>query len=221
MHLHVPICFYVLTDSLWHFRQGGVINPMQSCQCCVIWNKDFNGGQWPYTDFRRWMRKHPDSTKSPYNVYLLVILCTKCNFRLSSTLTFFERRHLILSLLLFNVKPSIFWFIYIVTAVVQFPNSYIPAARHPRNGQLGVSNAPSVCRHGHRGFMVNMLAIREPTCDDSMPGIAPGSSDPQSTPLHLFHRGGKECTEGFTFVLLPSLHTDSETYKYDSDWNSV
>ena len=36
----------------------------------------------------------------------------------------------------------------------------------------------------------NILAIRGPTRGDVMLGIEPGSSDPQSSPLPLRHRGG-------------------------------
>ena len=36
----------------------------------------------------------------------------------------------------------------------------------------------------------NLLAIRGPICGEAMPGIDPGSSDPQSSPLPLRHRGG-------------------------------
>ena len=36
----------------------------------------------------------------------------------------------------------------------------------------------------------NLLAIRGPTRSEGKPGIEPGSSDPQSSPLPLHHRGG-------------------------------
>ena len=36
----------------------------------------------------------------------------------------------------------------------------------------------------------NLLAIRGPTRGEGKPGIEPGSSDPQSSPLPLHHRGG-------------------------------
>ena len=36
----------------------------------------------------------------------------------------------------------------------------------------------------------NLLAIRGPTRSEGKPGIEPESSDPQSSPLPLRHRGG-------------------------------
>ena len=38
----------------------------------------------------------------------------------------------------------------------------------------------------------NLLAIRGPTRGEGKPGIEPGSSDPQSSPLPLLHRGGQD-----------------------------
>ena len=41
----------------------------------------------------------------------------------------------------------------------------------------------------------NLLAIRGPTRGEGMPGIEPGSSDPQSSPLPLRHRGGLDLVD--------------------------
>ena len=51
----------------------------------------------------------------------------------------------------------------------------------------------------------NLLAIRGPTCGEGMPGIEPGSSDPQSSPLPLRHRGGPQdqnVAHGRTYTLV-------------------
>ena len=86
--------------------------------------------------------------------------------------------------------------------VVQFPNfDLLPGTQ--RHGQLGVFSVPSLPRHGHQD--VRVLAIRGPTRGEGMPGIEPGSSDPQSSPLHMYlyaiAEGSKFVEE--TEILLP------------------
>ena len=77
--------------------------------------------------------------------------------------------------------------------VVQFPNfDLLPGTQ--LHGQLGVFSVPSLPQHGHRDVRRRfyLLAIRGPTHGEDMPGIEPGSSDPQSNSLPLRHRGGRE-----------------------------
>ena len=73
-----------------------------------------------------------------------------------------------------------------------FPNfDLLPGTQ--RHGQLGVFSVPSLPRPGTGTSedVFNLLAIRGPTRGEGKPGIEPGSSDPQSSPLPLRHRGGQ------------------------------
>ena len=76
--------------------------------------------------------------------------------------------------------------------VVQFPNfDLLPGTQ--RHGQLRVFSVPNLpdTGTGTSEDVFNILAIRGPTRGEGMPGIEPGSSDPQSSPLPLRHRGGQ------------------------------
>ena len=75
--------------------------------------------------------------------------------------------------------------------VVQFPNfDLLSGTQH--HGQLGVFSVPSLpdTGTGTSEDVFNLLAIRGPIHVEGKPGIEPGSSDPQSSPLPLRHRGG-------------------------------
>ena len=74
-----------------------------------------------------------------------------------------------------------------------FPNfDLLPGTQ--RYGQVGVFSVTSLPDTGTETSedVFNLLAIRGPTRGEGKPGIEPGSSDPQSSPLPLRHRGGQE-----------------------------
>ena len=75
--------------------------------------------------------------------------------------------------------------------VVQF-FKYWPAAGHTTpwaaKGFLACRAFPDTSI-GTSEDVFNLLAIRGPTRVEGKPGIKPGSSDPQSSPLPLCHRG--------------------------------
>ena len=78
--------------------------------------------------------------------------------------------------------------IYSDGTVVQFPNfDLLPGTQG--HGQLGVFSVPSQpdTGTGMSDDIFYLLAIRGPTCSEGMPGIEPGSSDPQSSPQPLCH----------------------------------
>ena len=86
---------------------------------------------------------------------------------------------------------SVIFQLYSDWTVVQFPNlDMLPGTQ--RHVQLGVFSVPSLPRHGHWNVQrrLYLLAIRGPTHGEGMPGIEPGSTDLQSSPLPLRHRGG-------------------------------
>ena len=79
---------------------------------------------------------------------------------------------------------------------VQFPNfDLLPGTQC--HGQLGVFSVPSLLRHGHRDVQRRLFTSlpSEGHTWWGKPGIEPGSSDPQSSPLPLRHRGGWLCQD--------------------------
>ena len=80
--------------------------------------------------------------------------------------------------------------------VVKFPNlDLFPG--NQRHGQLGIFSVPRLPRHGHQDVedAFHLLVIRGLTRGEGKHGIEPGSSNPQSSPLPLRHRGGQISVE--------------------------